>query len=279
MIFINIVYRIDKKKMTGGSESKTLNLCQCSVLQTHTISQQTFFLHRSGLWLWIGFFFFAFAVFIRFYFPISLRFHIHSVTHSLSLLFFSILVLQNYVGTFDFEIGFFYSLSSDIHFYYKLSSIHISACLDPASTGQTTQKTQFHLKKLKCTKLLVFLACIRASSYQLVSLQIKSLTFYSIGFIYSLLSIYVYVYVLLPFVLAACVWFFSLYPSYFLIFRGNQHVSLMYQIFINNFTHFFIFILNFGRFSATNQPIYPNWTNKLSKIIQVYWSLHLSHFD
>lgn len=267
MIFINIVYRIDKKKWLEGQNQK-LSIYVNAVYYKHIQ-------FRSKLFFYIVLdfdcgsdLFFAFAVFIRFYFPISLRFHIHSVTHSLSLLFFSILVLQNYVGTFDFEIGFFYSLSSDIHFYYKLSSIHISACLDPASTGQTTQKTQFHLKKLKCTKLLVFLACIRASSYQLVSLQIKSLTFYSIGFIYSLLSIYVYVYVLLPFVLAACVWFFSLYPSYFLIFRGNQHVSLMYQIFINNFTHFFIFILNFG---PINQYIQIGRTShrKSSKCIGV----------
>lgn len=44
LLISNIEYRNGEKNMTGGSESKTPNLCQCDVFtNTYTISLQTFF--------------------------------------------------------------------------------------------------------------------------------------------------------------------------------------------------------------------------------------------
>lgn len=130
MIFINIEYRNGEKNMTGGSESKTPNLCQCDVFtNTYTISLQTF-LHYSGLRLWIAFF-------CCFHEILFSHFNAFTHSHTLSLIRTLFFIFSFCKFMLDRLISIFFH-SSDIYFYYKLSSILISACLDPATTGQIT---------------------------------------------------------------------------------------------------------------------------------------------
>lgn len=89
LLISNIEYRNGEKNMTGGSESKTLNLCQCDVFtNTYTISLQTF-LHYSGLQLWTAFFFCFFHEILFSHFNAFT--HSHTVFHTDSI--FCIFVL------------------------------------------------------------------------------------------------------------------------------------------------------------------------------------------
>lgn len=161
--------------MAGGSESKTLfvdpscwlsvsllphslDSYQCNVLHTHTHTQfccRTFFLsiHLSCRTLTVNRNFFA--VFIRFDFSISPCYECMDSTffrfRSLSL------VLQVYVGTFDF--GSFFSLLFLQHSFLLqiVVDTHFGMFRSKATTGQTTQKSQSRLsttekKLVKSTK-------------------------------------------------------------------------------------------------------------------------------
>lgn len=86
---------------------------------------------------------------------------------------------------------FFFRRCFNIHFYYKLSSIHILACLGASNTGQTL-KSQWHRTK-KETKWKnvkkhdepygVQTSSIWVSLFKERHKKIKSLTCYSMGFI------------------------------------------------------------------------------------------------
>lgn len=132
MIFINIEYRVSKRGKkydwrVGIKNSQFMSM-RCIYKHIHNFVPNFFTLFWTSI---VDRFFFAF--FMRFYFPISMRSHTHILSFIRTLFFvfsFCKFMLERLISIFFH--------SSDIYFYYKLSSILISACLDPATTGQIT---------------------------------------------------------------------------------------------------------------------------------------------
>lgn len=194
--------------MAGGSESKTLfvdpscwlsvsllphslDSYQCNVLHTHTILlQNVFSLHT---FIVQDFdcksqFFCRFHQIWFFYFSVLwvYGFDFFSLSLSLSHPFYKF--MSEHLILARFFLFFF----CNIHFYYKLSSIHISACLDRRQQQDKQHRNHSHVyqrlkKKIgeihEAYRARLKVNVYEASLYDFYSFEMKSLTCYSIGFI------------------------------------------------------------------------------------------------